>query len=81
MYILGPTSTIDLNTPTGDEIDIELRDEEEIRNGFGRRTAPNTVKAYNPAFDVTDAKYITAIITEKGVLYPPFSESIKKIFE
>ena len=81
MYVLGPTSTIDLETPTGKEIEIELRDEEEIGNGFGRRTAPKSVKAYNPAFDVTDAKYITAIITEKGVLYPPFSESIKNIFE
>ncbi len=81
MYVLGPTSTIDLNTPTGEEIEIELREPEEIGNGFGRRTAPKSVKAYNPAFDVTDAKYITAIITEKGVLYPPFTESIKKIFE
>ncbi len=81
MYILGPTSTIDINTPTGDEIEIEQRNGEEIGNGFGRRTAPSTVKAYNPAFDVTDAKYITAIITEKGILYPPFNESISKLFE
>lgn len=81
MYVLGPTSTIDLDTPTGADIEIELRDEEEIGNGFGRRTAPEGVKAYNPAFDVTDAKYITAIITEKGVVKPPYTENIKKLFE
>ncbi len=80
MYVLGPTSTIDMDTPTGDDIEIELRDEEEIGNGFGRRTAPKGVKAYNPAFDVTDAKYITAIITEKGVIKPPYKENIKELF-
>ncbi|PKM66767.1 MAG: S-methyl-5-thioribose-1-phosphate isomerase [Firmicutes bacterium HGW-Firmicutes-2] len=81
MYILGPTSTIDMNTKTGNDIEIELRDEEEIGNGFGLRTAPKEVKAYNPAFDVTDAKYITAIITEKGIIRPPYKESLKKLFE
>jgi methylthioribose-1-phosphate isomerase len=80
MYVLGPTSTIDMNTPTGDDIEIELRDEDEICNGFGRRTAPVGVKAYNPAFDVTGAKYITAIVTEKGIIYPPFKENIAKLF-
>ncbi len=81
MYVLGPTSTIDLATPTGDDIEIELRDEEEIGNSFGRRTAPKGVKAYNPAFDITDAEYITAFIIEKGIVEPPFKEGIKKIFE
>jgi len=81
MYILGPTSTIDMATPTGKEIEIELREPDEIGNGFGRRTAPENVKAYNPAFDVTDAKYITAIITEKGVIRPPFEVNLKKLFE
>lgn len=81
MYILGPTSTIDMETPTGKEIEIELRDSEEIGHGFGKRTAPSEVKAYNPAFDVTDAQYITAIITEKGIVKPPFSENIAKLFE
>lgn len=81
MYILGPTSTIDLATPTGADIEIELRNEDEIGNGFGRRTAPKGVKAYNPAFDVTDAKYITAIITEKGIVRPPYAENLKKLFE
>ncbi|SDH47888.1 eIF-2B alpha/beta/delta-related uncharacterized proteins [Halanaerobium congolense] len=81
MYFLAPTSTIDLETETGEEIEIELRDPEEIRNAFGRRTAPKEVKAYNPAFDVTPTKYITAIITEKGIIRAPFKENIKKIFD
>jgi methylthioribose-1-phosphate isomerase len=81
MYFLAPTSTIDMETATGDEIEIELRDPEEIRNGFGRRTAPKEVKAYNPAFDVTPTKYITAIITEKGIIRPPFKDNIKELIE
>jgi methylthioribose-1-phosphate isomerase len=81
MYILGPTSTIDMNTLTGEDIEIELRDSEEISNGFGKRTAPEGIKTYNPAFDVTSAKYITAIITEKGIVKPPFNENLKKLFK
>ena len=80
MYILGPTSTIDLNTPTGAEIVIELRDENEIGKGFGVKTVPTGVKAYNPAFDVTEAEYITAIITEKGIIRPPYRENLRKLF-
>ena len=79
MYILSPTSTIDMSTKSGEDIEIELRDPEEIANGFGKRTAPEGAKFYNPAFDVTDAKYITAIITEKGVVYPPFEDNLKKL--
>lgn len=81
MYVLGPTSTVDLDTRTGAEIEIELRDEDEIGMGFGKRTAPKGVKAYNPAFDVTEAKYIDAIITEKGVHRAPYEESLKKAME
>ncbi len=80
VYFLAPTSTIDLKTETGADIEIELRDPEEIRNGFGRRTAPKTVKAYNPAFDVTTTEYITAIITEKGIVRAPFKKGIKALF-
>ncbi len=80
-YILGPTSTIDRKTPTGNEIEIELRDSREIGYGFGKQTVPEGFKGYNPAFDVTDAKYITAIITEKGILGPPYEESIKTVME
>lgn len=77
MYVLGPTSTIDLDTPTGNEIAIELRDDREITEGFGLRTVPHGVKAYNPAFDVTKAEYVTAIITEKGVHRAPYEDSLK----
>ncbi|PIE76907.1 MAG: S-methyl-5-thioribose-1-phosphate isomerase [Clostridiales bacterium] len=80
-YVLGPTSTIDMATQSGADIEIELRDPEEIGNGFGRRTAPQGVKAYNPAFDVTEAKYITAFITEKGVIKSPNKVAIAKLFE
>lgn len=80
VYFLAPTSTIDLETKTGADIEIELRDAEEIRNGFGRRTAPKEVKVYNPAFDVTPASYIKAIITEKGIIKAPFEKGIKELF-
>lgn len=79
-YMYVPTSTIDFNTPTGAEIKIEERNGEEIcKMWYEKNMAPNGVKTYNPAFDVTDAKYITAVITEKGIAYPPFSESLKKM--
>ncbi len=75
-YVLGPTSTIDMATPTGKDIIIEQRDGDEIGNGFGKRTAPKEVKTYNPAFDVTEAEFITAIITEKGIIKPPFKQGL-----
>ena len=76
-YVLGPTSTIDLNCPDGDHIPIELRDGEEIRSLWYREPmAPAGVKCYNPAFDVTDHSLITAIITEKGICRPPFERSL-----
>lgn len=81
-YMYVPTSTIDLNTASGDEIVIEERDGDEIRSmWYQKPMAPEGVKTYNPAFDVTDHKYITAVITEKGVVYPPYSENLKKLFE
>ncbi|NLL18213.1 MAG: S-methyl-5-thioribose-1-phosphate isomerase [Clostridia bacterium] len=80
VYIAAPTSTIDVSTPTGDEIVIEERSPEEVTCGFGKRTAPEGVKVYNPAFDVTPAELITAIVTNRGILYPPFSDSIGKLF-
>jgi len=79
MYICAPTSTIDVSTKTGEDIIIEERGEDEITCPFGKRTAPQGVKVYNPAFDVTKAKYITAIITEEGVIYPPFEEGIAQL--
>lgn len=75
-YVLGPTSTIDVNCATGAEINIELRDPEEIKTKFYREpVAPEGVKCWNPAFDVTDAELITAIVTDKGIFYPPFDFS------
>lgn len=77
-YVLGPTSTVDLDCPTGDEIPIELRPQEEIKEKFyAEPMAPDGVKCYNPAFDVTDHSLITAIVTEKGICRPPFAQSLK----
>ena len=81
-YVLGPTSTIDLECPTGEDIEIELRAPEEIKEKF--YTQPKAlpeVKCYNPAFDVTDHSLITAIITEKGICYPPYSDSLRLLFD
>lgn len=72
-YVLGPTSTIDRACPDGDSIVIEERNPDEITEmWYASRMAPEGVKAYNPAFDVTPHHLITAIITEKGIAYPPF---------
>ena len=79
-YVLGPTSTIDMDCPTGNEIPIELRDPEEIKNKFYEDPmALAEVKCYNPAFDVTDIELITAIITENGICRPPFTESLAAV--
>ncbi len=75
-YVAAPTSTLDLSLRTGDLIPIEQRAAEEVTEGFGNRTAPEGVKVYSPAFDVTPAHLITAIITEKGIAHPPFEESL-----
>lgn len=81
-YMFVPTSTIDLNTKTGDDIHIELRSGEEIyKLWYKKDMAPEGIKTYNPAFDVTPAKYITAVVTEKGILYPPYEESIRRLFD
>ena len=78
-YVLGPYSTIDMDCGSGADIKIEQRDPQEISSMWYE--SPLTVegaKYYNPAFDVTDNSLITAIITDRGILYPPFSESIRK---
>ena len=81
-YICTPTSTIDMNTKTGADIKIELRPDHEVTEmWYSRRMAPEGVKVFNPAFDVTDNDLITAIVTEYGIARPPYSESFKKIFE
>jgi methylthioribose-1-phosphate isomerase len=80
-FVAAPFSTFDASIETGKSIPIEERDPEEIRNGFGKRTAPAEVAVFNPAFDVTPNKLVTAIITERGVLKQPFKENIKKMME
>lgn len=80
-YVLGPSSTIDFTCPDGDHIPIELRDGAEIKEKFfSKPSSLPEVKCYNPAFDVTDHELITAIVTEKGICYPPFAESFAKLF-
>lgn len=81
-YVCAPLSTIDLKCKTGDNIHIELRLDEEITSKwYSKPMAPEGVKAYNPCFDVTDNSLITAIVTEKGIAYPPYSESLPKLFK
>ena len=80
-YVLGPTSTIDLDCPTGADIPIELRDPGEIRSMWYREPmAPEGVKCYNPAFDVTDHTLISGIVTEKGICRPPYDKSLAALF-
>jgi len=80
-YIAAPLSTIDMDISSGDQIDIEEREREEITHIAGQQIAPEEIKVYNPAFDVTPAENIDAIITEKGVVRKPFRENIENLFE
>ncbi|MBO5524988.1 MAG: S-methyl-5-thioribose-1-phosphate isomerase [Roseburia sp.] len=81
VYICAPTSTIDLNTATGAEINIEQRPAEEVTEmWYKERMAPEGVKVFNPAFDVTDHELIAGIVTEYGVARAPYVESLKEIF-
>jgi methylthioribose-1-phosphate isomerase len=75
-YVLAPTTTFDLHAPSGREIPIEERSPDEITNFFGRRTAPEGVKIYNPAFDITPGELITAIVCERGIARPDYSRSL-----
>jgi len=75
-YVAAPSSTFDLEIRSGADIPIEQRGADEITCGFGRRTAPRGVQTYSPAFDVTPARFITGIITERGVLVPPYRRAI-----
>jgi len=77
-YVVAPTSTVDLNTPNGEAIPIEERSPEEVTTIGGTRIAPEGVPVYNPAFDVTPHRYITGIVTEKGIVYPPFARHLRQ---
>jgi len=78
-YSVAPTSSIDTSTPSGEMVPIEERDAREMLEIEGKKIAPEGVAVLNPAFDVTPAAYVTAIVTEKGILYPPFERSIRRI--
>jgi len=79
-YVAAPLSTIDLKTKTGREIPIEERPSDEVTSAGGRMVAPRGVRVLNPAFDVTPHRYIDAIVTERGIVYRPFSRNLKRFF-
>ncbi|HEX7072112.1 MAG TPA: S-methyl-5-thioribose-1-phosphate isomerase [Rhodothermales bacterium] len=78
-YVSAPLSTFDLDTPNGEAIEIEERDPREVTHGFGRQTAPDGIQVYNPAFDVTPARLVTAFVTEAGVIRPPYEEQLRRL--
>ena len=78
-FVAAPLSTLDLTLPSGDQIPIEQRAAAEVTHVFGQAVAPAGTTAENPAFDVTPARYVTAIITEKGVARAPYTESLRKL--
>ncbi len=80
-YVAAPISTVDIKIESGDNIPIEYRDEKEVREVLGKIIIPEYMAVENPAFDVTPAENITAIITEEGVIYPPYKKNIGKIFK
>lgn len=78
-YIAAPLSSFDFNIVSGEDIQVEERDPSEVRSILDRPIVPEKVAVYNPAFDITPHELISGIVTEKGILFPPFSESIKRI--
>ena len=80
-YVAAPSSTFDLSIASGREIPIEQRDPREVTHGFGRQTAPEGIAVYNPAFDVTPAALVTAVICERGVIKPVAEWNIRRLLE
>jgi len=78
-YVAAPMSTLDFNIASGAEIPIEERDPAEVTSWRGQQTAPNGVRAAHPAFDVTPARYVSAIITERGVARAPYLERLQQL--
>ena len=76
-YVAGPISSIDVNCASGRDIPIEQRDRKEVSHIFGKALAPKGMRIFNPAFDVTPQELVTAIITDKGVIYPPYPQNIR----
>ena len=81
VYAVVPTSTIDLSLPSGEHIPIEERGWEEVAKFGGCQIAPDNVPVFNPAFDITPHKYLTGIITEEGIVYPPFDVNLRRVKE
>ena len=79
IYVAAPTSTFDLSIADGDRIPIEYRDEKEVLEFMGKRVAPHGTTAFNPSFDVTPNTMISAIVTEIGVIFPPYRENIESV--
>jgi methylthioribose-1-phosphate isomerase len=80
-FVAAPSSTFDLSITDGADIPIEQRKPDEITSAFGKRTAPADIQVYNPAFDVTPAELITAIITEVGIIHPVDETSVRRVLE
>jgi methylthioribose-1-phosphate isomerase len=80
-YVAAPISTVDLATPDGSKIPIEQRNPREVTHIAGKQVVPDGVEVENPAFDVTPAKYVTAIITERGIAHAPYEESLLELAE
>ena len=78
-YVAAPLSTVDFDTADGSGIPIEQRDRNEVTHIAGKQIVPAGVDVENPAFDVTPAKYVTAIVTEKGIARAPYGESLKSL--
>ena len=80
-FVAAPLSSIDMSLPSGEGIPIEERNPDEVRTCFGKPIAPPDVDVYNPAFDVTPHRYVTGIITEKGIIYPPYEVTLARLME
>src|SRR5438445_10678429 len=80
-YVAAPFSTVDLDTPDGSSIPIEQRSPREVTHMAGKQMVPDGIEVENPAFDVTPAKYVSAIVTEKGIARPPYGESLRRLSE
>jgi methylthioribose-1-phosphate isomerase len=80
-YVAAPTSTIDMSLESGDDIPIEQRAPEEVTHLAGQPLAPEGVRAAHPAFDVTPHDLVTAIITERGIVEPPFEENLRRVMQ
>src|SRR5438046_1864301 len=80
-YVAAPFSTVDLDTPDGSSIPIEQRNPREVTHMAGKQMVPDGIGVENPAFDVTPAKYVSAIVTEKGIARAPYGESLRKLSE